>query len=313
MKKITAATAKFAMIIDPIEKLHLYKDTSFALLLAAQQKQWPIYYMETTDLFLQADTAHANIKKICVEKNSFHIKETKTMPLDFFDVIFMRKDPPVDQAYWHATQILDFAEKKGVRIINKPQSLRDYNEKLALHYFPQLCPETLISADMQQLKAFVQSHQETVCKPLDGMGGNSVFKLRHDDPNVSVILETLTQLGKQHIVCQRYLPAILQGDKRLILINGKPLPYGLARMPQAGELRGNLAAGGTGQGITLSKKDHEICEAVGPFLKENGIFLAGLDVIGEHLTEINITSPTCIREISAIFQIDVASMILDAL
>ena len=271
MKKSNATAVKFAVIIDPIEQLHLYKDTSFALLLAAQQKRWPIYYMEVTDLFLQADTAHAKIKKIRVEANGFQVKETKIVPLDFFDVIFMRKDPPVDQIYWHATQILDFAEKKGVRILNKPRSLRDYNEKLALHYFPQLCPETLISADMQQLKAFIDNHQETVCKPLDGMGGSRVFKLHHHDPNVSVILETLTQLGKQHIVCQRYLPAIKQGDKRLILINGKPLPYGLARMPQAGELRGNLAAGAQGVARPLSKRDVWIAEQVGPVLKEKGL------------------------------------------
>lgn len=307
---------KVCMIMDPIQHIHPEKDTTFALLLAAQKKHHPIYYAQIDDLFINGNTPYAHAKKLHVQDTQTHwfdIKKQEILPLTFFDIIFMRKDPPVDQAYLHATQILDFAEQNGVRVYNKPQSLRDYNEKLFVHHFAHLAPETLISSNMMQIRQFIAEHEETICKPLDGMGGVHIFKVSASDPNLSVILEVLTQRNRMQIVCQRYLPAIQQhGDKRLILINGKPAPYGLARMPQNGETRGNLASGGRGHGVELTKNDYKICEAVGSFLKEKGILLAGLDVIGDYLTEINITSPTCVREIENIFHIDIASQILQA-
>ncbi|MBI5448082.1 MAG: glutathione synthase [Gammaproteobacteria bacterium] len=307
---------KICVIMDPIENISPKKDTSFAILLAAQERKWPIYYAEIHDLYLKGENAFAQVKQLRVtdhEKNWFSIEKTEHLALDFFDVIFMRKEPPIDQTYLHATQILDFAEKKGVRVYNKPQSLRDYNEKLFIHHFSHLAPETLISANQMELRRFISTHQICVCKPLDGMGGESIFKVQNDDPNLSVILEILTQKNQKHIVCQRYIPDITQGDKRIILINGEPIPYALARLPQKGETRGNLAAGGSAQGVALSKNDNKICEEVGPFLKKNGILLAGLDVIGDYLTEINITSPTCVRELEGMFKIDITEKILQAI
>jgi len=225
----------------------------------------------------------------------------------------MRKDPPVNSAYIHATQILEFAENQGVRVINKPQSLREYNEKMMIHFFEDLYPETLISARQEDIKNFINTNKTIICKPLDEMGGKNIFKITKTDLNKNVILETLTNYGKQHIVCQRYLPEIKHGDKRILMVKGKPLPYALARLPKAGETRANLASGGMAKGLKLSKRDHEICEILSPFLREKELDFVGLDVIGTYLTEINITSPTCVRELEKIYKINFSKQILDAL
>ena len=307
---------KLAVLIDPLESLHREKDTTLGLLLAAQKNKIAIFYMTLEDIFLYNNTPFSYSKKIHLtmyKKKWFEIQKTEALPLSFFDFIFMRKDPPVNSAYIHATQILEFAENQGVRVINKPQSLREYNEKMMIHFFEDLYPETLISARQEDIKNFINTNKTIICKPLDEMGGKNIFKITKTDLNKNVILETLTNYGKQHIVCQRYLPEIKHGDKRILMVKGKPLPYALARLPKAGETRANLASGGMAKGLKLSKRDHEICEILSPFLREKELDFVGLDVIGTYLTEINITSPTCVRELEKIYKINFSKQILDAL
>ncbi|OGT14923.1 MAG: glutathione synthase [Gammaproteobacteria bacterium RIFCSPLOWO2_02_FULL_38_11] len=307
---------KLAVLIDPLESLHREKDTTLGLLLAAQKNKIAIFYMTLEDIFLYNNTPFSYSKKIHLtmhKKKWFEIQKTESLPLSFFDFIFMRKDPPVNSAYIHATQILEFAENQGVRVINKPQSLREYNEKMMIHFFEDLYPETLISARQEDIKNFINTNKTIICKPLDEMGGKNIFKITKTDLNKNVILETLTNYGKQHIVCQRYLPEIKHGDKRILMVKGKPLPYALARLPKAGETRANLASGGMAKGLKLSKRDHEICEILSPFLREKELDFVGLDVIGTYLTEINITSPTCVRELEKIYKINFSKQILDAL
>ncbi|EKD74615.1 MAG: hypothetical protein ACD_44C00383G0001 [uncultured bacterium] len=307
---------KLAVLIDPLESLHREKDTTLGLLLAAQKNKIAIFYMTLEDIFLYNNTPFSYSKKIHLtmhKKKWFEIQKTESLPLSFFDFIFMRKDPPVNSAYIHATQILEFAENQGVRVINKPQSLREYNEKMMIHFFEDLYPETLISARQEDIKNFINTNKTIICKPLDEMGGKNIFKITKTDLNKNVILETLTNYGKQHIVCQRYLPEIKHGDKRILMVKGKPLPYALARLPKAGETRANLASGGMAKGLKLSKRDHEICEILSPFLREKELDFVGLDVIGTYLTEINITSPTCVRELEKIYKINFSKQILDTL
>jgi glutathione synthase len=225
----------------------------------------------------------------------------------------MRKDPPFDMQYIHTTYLLELAEAAGVLMINKPQSLRDANEKLYTAWFPQCTPATLVSRDMAQLRKFLQEQGDIIVKPLEGMGGTSIFRLTLDDPNISVVLETLTNNGKQYIMAQRYIPEISAGDKRILLIDGKPIPYALARIPATGETRGNLAAGGRGEGLPLSERDYWICEQVGPTLKKKGLVFVGIDVIGDYLTEINVTSPTCIRELDQQFSLDIAGELMECI
>jgi glutathione synthase len=223
----------------------------------------------------------------------------------------MRKDPPVDMEYIHATQLLELAERRGTLVVNRPAALRDLNEKLSIALFPECCVPTLVTRDGDELRAFVSEQVDAILKPLDAMGGSSVFRLRDGDPNTNVVVETLTALGQRYAMAQRYIPEIRDGDKRILLVDGEPVPYALARIPMAGETRGNLAAGGTGKGVALSDRDRWIAQRVGPVLRERGVMFAGIDVIGAYLTEVNITSPTCIRELDAQFGLDIAGQLLD--
>jgi glutathione synthase len=301
---------KLGIVMDPIATIKPYKDSSFAMLLAAQARGWHLFYMTVADLFLRDSEAYATVREIYVYDNTQHwytLGKSDCQALAQLDVILMRKDPPFDFEYLAATYILEQAEAAGVRVINKPQSLRDANEKLFTAWFPQCCAPMLVSRDMALLRTFVHEQEDTIFKPLDGMGGASIFRVRHHDPNLSVIVETLTHYGQRFIMAQRYIPAISAGDKRILLINGTPVPYALARIPAEGETRGNLAAGGHGKGVALSERDYWICAQVGTVLQQKGLIFVGLDVIGDYLTEINVTSPTCIRELDKLYGLDIGA------
>jgi glutathione synthase len=307
-------TIKLAVVMDDIATIKVKKDSTLAMLLAAQQRNWQLHYMELTDLYLADGQPMANSRLLQVEDNDRHwfdLGPARPLELSRLDVILMRKDPPVDNLYTYATYVLERAQQTGVLVINDPQSLRDCNEKIFASAFPEYCPPTLISADNSQLKAFLAEHQEVVYKPLDGMGGSSVFRLKQGDANLSVVLETLTCQGRRPIVAQRFIPQIAEGDKRILLINGEPVDYGLARIPAAGETRGNLAAGGRGKVQPLSARDRQICQQVGPVLRAKGLSFVGIDVIGDYLTEINVTSPTCIREIEQTSGLAIADLLMD--
>ena len=305
---------KLGIVMDPISAINIKKDSSFAMLLQAQQRGYEIHYMEMADLYLLEGEARASTKLLSVEQNTdkwFSFSSQQDIALSELDVILMRKDPPFDTEYIYATYILERAEDKGTLIVNKPQSLRDANEKLYTSWFSQFTPKTLVSRDAKRLKAFYQSEQDIILKPLDGMGGASIFRLKPNDANVSVIIETLTEHGQRYAMAQRYIPQITDGDKRILVVNGKPVPYCLARIPASGETRGNLAAGGRGEARPLSESDWQIANAIGPTLKAKGLIFVGLDVIGDKLTEINVTSPTCIREIEAAFPVSITAMLFD--
>lgn len=306
---------KLGIVMDPIEGIAFKKDTSLALLDAAQRKGWDLYYMEQSDLALEQGRAMASMTKLTVHmdpENWFTKGETVYQPLSELDTILMRTDPPFDNEYIYSTYILERAEKEGTLIVNNPQSLRDCNEKVFATEFPQCCPEVLVTKDAAKLKAFHKTHQDVIFKPLDGMGGSSIFRLKHDDPNISVIIEVLTKFGKETIMAQKYIPEIKQGDKRILMIDGEPVSHALARIPQDGETRGNIAAGGRGVTQVLTERDLWIAKQIGPTLKEKGLIFVGLDVIGDYLTEINVTSPTCVREISRDSDQDVAMILIDA-
>ncbi|MSS75545.1 MAG: glutathione synthase, partial [Methyloglobulus sp.] len=258
--------------------------------------------------------AYAKTRTLTVQRNEkqwFNFVAEQGIALDSLDVIIMRKDPPFDQEYLYATYILELAEHAGVYVVNKPQSLRDANEKLFTAWFPQCCTETLVTRDADRIKQFLHELGEIIVKPLDGMGGASIFHLREGDPNLSVILETMTQHNSRQVMAQKYLPEIKDGDKRILMINGEPVPYCLARIPASGESRGNLAAGGTGQGRALSDQDRWIANQVGPTLREKGLVFVGLDVIGSTLTEINVTSPTCVQELDKQFDLNISGLLMD--
>lgn len=291
---------RLGVLMDSIATIHPKKDSTLAMLWEASQRGWEIFYFEQHDVFFREGDVFANAKIIKVSTNLLHwfeIIEERTVPLGELNVILMRKDPPFNLEYIYSTYLLEHAERQGVLIVNKPQSLRDVNEKFFTTWFPQCCPPTLISRDISLLKTFLQAQKDIVCKPLDAMGGAMVFRSQFPDENASVIFETLTECGTKTAMAQRYIPEIKQGDKRILLINGEPVPFALARIPAQGELRGNLAAGGQGVAQPLSERDHWICQQVGPLLREIGLYFVGLDVIGDYLTEINVTSPTCIREL----------------
>jgi glutathione synthase len=286
------------------------------MLLEAQRRGYEIHYMEMADLYLLQGQARARTRLLSVEANPerwYHFGSEQDLALSELNVILMRKDPPFDTEFIYATYMLERAEDAGSLIVNKPQSLRDANEKLYTSWFSQFTPKTLVSRDPRRLKAFYQQEQDVILKPLDGMGGASIFRLKPEDPNVSVILETLTAHGSQYAMAQRYIPEIVDGDKRILVVDGEPVPYCLARIPASGETRGNLAAGGRGEARPLSDSDWAIAKAIGPTLKAKGLIFVGLDVIGDKLTEINVTSPTCIREIEAAFPISITGMLFDAI
>ncbi|MDH5610936.1 MAG: glutathione synthase [Gammaproteobacteria bacterium] len=308
---------KLGIVMDPIESINTKKDSSFAMLLAAQQRGWPLYYMQQSDIYMVGATAMAQAQRIEVVDNTdnwYSAQSPDVIELASLDAILMRKDPPFDIEYITSTYILEMAEYTGGSlIVNRPSSLRDANEKMFITHFPQCCTPMLITSKASLIRQFIDEQKDIIIKPLDGMGGESIFRLTPDDPNISVILETITRRGQKTIMAQRYIPEITQGDKRILLIDGEPVPYALARIPAQGETRGNLAAGGSGIGIKLTERDHWICTQVGPRLREMGILFAGIDVIGDYLTEINITSPTCIRELDRQFNLDIAGQLMDCI
>jgi len=306
-------TMKIVFILDPLESLKSHKDTSLAIMREAHQRGHELFVSMQHDLFLRGDQAKINVQKFRFTDDSYAVAAyTENCPAEF-DAIIMRKDPPFDNEYLYSTYLLEIAANQGAHVYNAPAAIRGWNEKLSVTRFPQFAPEFLVTADNQLIRDFLNTHQDIVVKPLDGMGGSSIFRLTLNDPNISVILETITQFGSRTVMAQRYLPAIIHGDKRIIMIDGEPLPYALARIPLAGETRGNLAAGGTGVTQPLSKRDVEIAFTVGKTLKQEGLFLVGLDVIGDHLTEINVTSPTGMVEIAAQTDCDPASLFMSAL
>lgn len=307
---------KLGIVMDPISRINIKKDSSFAMLLQAQERGYEIHYMEMADLYLLQGQARARSKILKVKhdyQSWYQFDTEQDIALSDLQVILMRKDPPFDTEYIYATYMLERAEDAGTLIINKPQSLRDANEKLYTSWFSQYTPKTLVSRDPGRLKAFYQQEQDVILKPLDGMGGASIFRLKPDDANVSVIIETLTEHGQRYAMAQRFIPEIKDGDKRILVVDGEPVPYCLARIPASGETRGNLAAGGRGEARPLSDSDWAIARAIGPTLKAKGLIFVGLDVIGDKLTEINVTSPTCIREIEAAFPVSITGMLFDAI
>jgi glutathione synthase len=305
-----------AMVMDPIEAIYPAKDSSFAMLLEAQRRAYELYYVKPGSLSIHNGNAMAQLARIHVTDNTEHwfaLEAFELRSLSEMEVILMRSDPPVDSHYLHDTQVLSLAQDAGVFLVNNPQGLRDLNEKLAAMLFPDCCPATLVSRDSKALKAFVHEHGQAVLKPLDGMGGRSIFRASAKDPNLNVILETLSEGGRALIMAQEFLPAIAEGDKRILLIDGEPVEYCLARIPQGDEFRGNLAAGGRGEGRALSESDRAIAKRVGPELKKRGMLFVGLDVIGDRLTEVNVTSPTCIRELDKQFGLNIAGQLFDAI
>lgn len=304
---------RLGVIMDPIGTIKIGKDSTFAMLLEAQRRGWSVDYMELGDLWLRDGRTHGRLRPVKVQDDPTHwftLAEGREAPLKELDILLMRKDPPFDTEYVYATYLLERAELEGVVVVNRPSSLRNANEKLFTAWFTDLCPPTLVARDADQLRGFVQEQGEVILKPLGGMGGTSVFHVAAGELNTNVIIETLTARGTRFAMAQRYVPEITRGDKRILMIDGEPVPYALARIPAAGDPRGNLAAGGRGEGVALSGRDREICERVGPRLREMGLVFAGLDVIGDYLTEINVTSPTCIRELDALYGLNIAGDLL---
>lgn len=307
---------KLGIVMDPISDINIKKDSSFAMLLAAQARGYALYYMEMQDLAMVKGEARARMHPLKVMQNAdcwFELGEAVDAPLADLDVILMRKDPPFDTEYIYATYMLERAEEAGVLIVNKPQSLRDANEKLFTAWFSEFTPLTMVTRDAARIRTFHAEHGDIILKPLDGMGGASIFRVKQDDPNLGVIIETLTNHGNCYAMAQVFIPEITAGDKRILVVDGEPVPYCLARIPKQGETRGNLAAGGRGVAQPLSEADWRIAKALGPELKRRGLIFVGLDVIGDKLTEINVTSPTCIREIEAAFEVDITGMLMNAI
>ncbi|MDP3333959.1 MAG: glutathione synthase [Methylococcaceae bacterium] len=305
---------KLGMVMDSIDHINIKKDTSFAMLLEAQARGWELHYMELNDLYLRNGRAYARTRTLKVQRDEQQWHEfiaEQDIPLDQLSVILMRKDPPFDQEYIYATYLLERAEALGALVVNKPQSLRDANEKLFTAWFPQCCAETLVARESTRIRDFLIEQGEIILKPLDGMGGTSIFHLRLNDPNLSVILETMTEHNSRYVMAQKYLPEIKDGDKRILIINGEVVPYALARIPAQGETRGNLAAGGRAEGRPLTERDRWIANQVGPTLREKGLVFVGIDVIGDTLTEINVTSPTCVQELDRQFGLNICGQLMD--
>ena len=303
-----------AVLMDPLENINPKKDSTLAMMLAAQSKGWTVYFLQQSDLFIQDGEVQANFHQLVLNnalEDWFEIVANHTAPLATMNAVLMRKEPPFDMEFIYTTYLLEMAEKEGVVILNRPGSIRDCNEKLYALQFPQCCPPHLVSRDPETLKAFHQQHRDVIFKPLDGMGGSSIFRVSGDDPNLNVIIETLADHGQRQTIAQKFIPEIVNGDTRILLINGEPVPFGLARIPAKGETRGNLAAGGTGVTRPLNDRDRWICEQIGPDLKARGLYFVGIDVIGDYLTEINVTCPTCIREIDKAHGLDIAGDYMD--
>jgi glutathione synthase len=302
------------VVMDPIAAINFKKDSTLAMLLAARRRGWHVAYMEMGDLFLRDGRAFARTRELEVHADPSHwfdLGEVRTTPMAALDAVLMRKDPPFDMEYIHATYILERAEEEGVLVVNRPRSLRDCNEKMFTAWFPQCCPPTVVTRSHARIKAFLEEHGDVVVKPLEGMGGASVFRVRRGDPNVNVILETLTGYERRFAMAQRYIPEIVHGDTRLLMLDGHPLDHGLARVPAEDDLRGNLAAGAKPVGRGLTERDRWIAAQVGPALRERGLLFVGLDLIGDYLTEINVTSPTCIRELDDQYGLDIGGQLMD--
>ena len=309
-------TLKLAFIVDPLDEFKIVKDTSFAMMREAAARGCALYTLQQEDIFWRKQRVAGNAARLHLtgDKIAWYRSEAAVeTDLAQFDAVIMRKDPPFDMEYVYSTYLLEAAEAQGARVFNRPRAIRDHNEKMAIARYAQFTAPTVVTRLEKVLRDFVAEHGDTIFKPLDGMGGSSIFRVRQDDPNLSVIIETLTQLGTRTIMAQRYLPEIVDGDKRVLLIGGKPVPYCLARIPKAGETRGNLAAGGTGVARELTARDREIAETLAPLLYAQGLLLVGLDVIGSCLTEINVTSPTCFQEITQQTGCNVAGLFMDTL
>lgn len=309
---------KLGVVMDPIESINPKKDSTLAMLLAAQKRGWEVHYMLQRDLFSQNGTVFGRTTRLSVQDDLecwFEKGEETTMELADLDAILMRKDPPFDMEYIYTTYLLEQAEQKGTLVVNRPSALRDINEKFSTTWFPDCCPEHIVTRDPKEVRKFLAMMSDIVIKPLDGMGGESIFRIREGDPNTGVILETLLGKGDTETtaIAQRFLPEYKQGDKRILLIDGDPVPYALARIPAEGEGRANLAAGGTGVGVELTERDRKICARLAPELNRRGVLFAGIDVIGDYLTEINITSPTCIRELDQQFGLDIGGDLMAAI
>lgn len=308
---------KLAFIVDPLDGFKIYKDTTYAIMREAAARGHELHTMHQGDLAWTRNgvTGYASRLHLTGDEGEawFLLEPPSETALTAYDAVLMRKDPPFDMEYVYSTYLLELAETQGARIVNRPRAIRDHNEKMAIAKFSQYTAPTLVTRREELIRAFLAEHHEVILKPLHGMGGTSIFRVGENDPNLNVIMETLTALGTQTIMAQRYIPEIRDGDKRVLLIAGKPVPYALARIPKAGETRGNLAAGGTGVARPLTERDREIAEALGPVLHREGLLLVGLDVIGDYLTEVNVTSPTCFQEITAQSGFNVAGMMLDAL
>ncbi|ASJ71330.1 glutathione synthase [Granulosicoccus antarcticus] len=302
------------VVMDPIESITPYKDTTLAMMLAAQARGWTVHSIDQKDMYLDQGRAFSRRRKVTVYDDNQHwfdAEDPVDAPMSEHDIILMRKDPPFDMDFIYTTYILERAAVEGVYVSNRPNSLRDVNEKLYTSWFSEFCPPTLVTTSSERLKAFITHHGDAIIKPLDGMGGAGIFRLRPDDPNINIILEHSTLNDTRQIMAQRYVPEIKDGDKRVLVVNGKAVPYALARIPAQGETRGNLAAGGRGVPVAIGDKERRIVDAVAPYLLERGLLFVGLDVIGSYLTEVNVTSPTCVRELDAFMHkeasIDVAS------
>ncbi len=307
---------RLGVVMDPIASISAYKDSSLAMLLAASARGWSLHYMELNDLSIHDGITRARIRDLVVRDDPedwFSLGRAHDIALHELDVLLMRKDPPFDMEFVYATYLLQRAEEQGLLVVNRPGALRDCNEKLFTAWFPQCCPPTLVCREHDLLREFLAEHRDIIVKPLDGMGGASIFRVSEGDSNASVIFETLTGHESRFAMAQRYIPEITHGDKRILMIDGEPLPYALARVPAKGELRGNLAAGAKGQGVALNERELWICAQVGPALRERGLLFTGLDVIGDYLTEINVTSPTCIRELDSLYDLDVGGQLMDAI
>ena len=309
-------TIKVGIVMDPISDVKIQKDSSFAMLLEAQSRGWELYYMEMKDLHLENGRSFATTKKLTVQReegNFYQLEEAVDHPLADLDVVLMRKDPPFDTEFVYATYLLERAEDEGCLIVNKPQSLRDANEKLFTAWFSEFTPTTLVTRSSEKIRAFHDKHKDVILKPLDGMGGASIFRIKEKDANLGVIIETLTEHETRYTMAQAFIPDIKDGDKRILIVDGEPMPYSLARIPAKGETRGNLAAGGRGVAQPLSESDWHIANTIGPTLKEKGLIFVGLDVIGDKVTEINVTSPTCIQEIDNAYGTNIAGKLMDAI
>ncbi|WP_426321164.1 glutathione synthase [Pseudoduganella sp. R-43] len=306
---------KIAFLADPLSSFKIYKDSTFAIMAEAARRGHEVYAFQQRHMALKEGKVTAHVSRIELtgdQHDWYKAAPSEDTSLAAFDAVIQRKDPPFDMEYVYGTYLLQLAEQQGAKVFNKPSAIRDHNEKLSIAQFSQFTAPTLVTSDETRLRDFQAEHGDVILKPLDGMGGAGIFRIKADGLNLGSIIETLTLHGARTIMAQRYIPDIVKGDKRILLIDGKPVPYCLARIPQAGEVRGNLAAGGTGVAQPLSQRDREIAEALGPELASRGLLLVGLDVIGDYLTEVNVTSPTCFQEITQQTGFQVASMFIDA-